>query len=66
MINGTKERPAAIGEPVCTKLLGPIWKLCGEVCGCVLPATHLDSPVSDHECSCGSWWMRPRPAEVQG
>jgi hypothetical protein len=24
----------------------------------VLPASHLNNPVSDHECGCGAVWVR--------
>ncbi|MGE5828847.1 MAG: hypothetical protein ACM30G_10885 [Micromonosporaceae bacterium] len=58
MISGRTERPAAIGVPLCPEQTGPVWKLRGETCGCVLPASHLDDPTSDHECSCGAWWAR--------
>jgi len=64
VIGGVVEKPAAIGEAICTERCGPIWKLGGETCGCVLPASHLDDPLSDHECSCGAWWVRPTSPET--
>lgn len=57
MISGVKERAAAeLGVEPCHKQIGPIWKLGGQICGCMLPVDHVDNPTSDHECSCGSWW----------
>lgn len=53
MNRGVKERTAAeLNLPACPDQVGPIWKLGGETCGCVLPAGH----GTDHECSCGAWW----------
>ena len=40
-------------QPGCLAHTGPIWKLGGEPCGCVLPADH--SPAADHRCDCGKW-----------
>jgi hypothetical protein len=48
----------------CPAQTGPVWKLGGEPCGCVLPEGH----DGDHTCSCGSWFIdsvrRDRPSEV--
>lgn len=50
----------------CPAQTGPVWKLGGEPCGCVLPADHIDRSadelingicVRDHQCSCGAWWV---------
>ena len=48
----------------CPAQTGPIWKLDGEPCGCVLSAGHETRPrhdidgidSRDHQCDCGSWW----------
>lgn len=46
---------------VCSAYVGPIWKLDGETCGCVLPVGHVeraDGPFgADHVCSCGTWFV---------
>jgi hypothetical protein len=50
----------------CPAQTGPIWKLGGEPCGCILDEGHVDLPADvlinglgarDHQCSCGSWWV---------
>lgn len=38
---------------LCGKRVGPVWKLDGEVCSCILEAGHDDN---GHECDCGAWF----------
>jgi hypothetical protein len=55
-VDGVKEIPSHCGAKV-----GPIWKLGGETCVCVLPPGHVqraDGPYgADHVCSCGAWFV---------
>lgn len=37
---------------ICGKRVGPVWKLDGEVCSCILEAGHDNG----HECDCGAWF----------
>lgn len=47
--------------PECGHWVGPIWKLDGETCVCVLEPGHLD----EHRCNCGSTFSGcGRPAGV--
>ncbi len=41
-----------VNEVKCGWRVGPVWKLDGETCVCILPPDH----VGDHECSCGTWF----------
>jgi hypothetical protein len=47
--------------PTCGAWVGPIWKLDGETCVCMLPPGHVErgeGPAGgDHVCSCGSWFV---------
>lgn len=54
-----------VGTDTCTALIGPVWALGGETCGCRLPADHVNAPPGatidgitavDHQCPCGAWW----------
>lgn len=43
---------------LCSKWVGPIWKLDGETCVCRLLADHSDGRYgADHECDCGAWFV---------
>lgn len=48
-------------DDLCGKRCGPIWKLDGETCVCILSAGHVertDGPYgADHLCSCGAWFV---------
>lgn len=49
--------PDTSGRSTCEALIGPIWKLDGETCGCNKPADH--DLREGHYCPCGSWWADP-------
>jgi hypothetical protein len=50
---------------LCLETVGPVWKLEGETCVCVLPAAHVEveSTTDEHRCSCGTWWYSKSQVE---
>jgi hypothetical protein len=49
---------------LCLETVGPVWKLEGETCVCVLPADHVEVESTDeHRCSCGTWWYSKSQVE---
>ena len=46
---------SVVAAAQCSARAGPVWKLDGEICGCVLRADH----EGWHECSCNAQWCVP-------